>query len=72
VPSSTKDTSKRGKKLLFASSPPAVKINGKSPFTRSSIPKDVFKEQSLPKTPIQNKKGKSIEKLVEKKQEASV
>jgi hypothetical protein len=72
VPSSTKATSKRGKKLLFPSSPPAVEIKGKRPFTRSSIPKEVFKEQSLPETPIQKKKGKGIENPVEEKQEAPV
>jgi hypothetical protein len=63
VPSSTKLTSKRGKKLLFPSSPPAVEIKGKRPFTRSSIPKEVFKEQSLPETPMHKEKGKSIENL---------
>jgi hypothetical protein len=72
VPSSTKATSKKGKKLLFPSSPPAVEIKGKRPFTRSSIPKEAFKEQSLPETPIQKKKGKSIENPVEEKQEAPV
>jgi hypothetical protein len=65
VPSSTKATSKRGKKLIFPSSPPAVEIKGKRPFTRSSIPKEVFKEKSLLETPIQKKKGKGIEKPVE-------
>jgi hypothetical protein len=72
VPSSTKSTSKKGKKLLFPSSPPALKIKGKRPFTRSSIPKEAFKEQSLPETPIQKKKGKSTENPVEEKQEAVV
>jgi hypothetical protein len=52
VPSSTKSISKRGKKILFPSSPPIVEIKGKRPFTRSSIPKEVFKELSLPKVPI--------------------
>jgi hypothetical protein len=42
--SSTKSTSKRGKNLLFPSSPLVVKIKGKIPFTRSSVPKEVFKE----------------------------
>jgi hypothetical protein len=72
VPYSTKATSKKGKKLLFPSSTPAVKIKGKRPFTRSSIPKEAFKEQSLPKTPIQKKKEKGIENTVEEKQEALV
>jgi hypothetical protein len=67
VPSSTKAASKKGKKLLFPSSPPTVEIKGKRPFTRSSIPKEVFKEKSLPEPPIQKKKGKSIENLVEEK-----
>jgi hypothetical protein len=60
VPSSTKVASKKGKNLLFPSSPPTLEIKGKRPFTRSSIPKEVLKEQSLPETPIQKKKGKSI------------
>jgi hypothetical protein len=34
VPSSTKLTSKRGKKLLFPFSPPAVEIKGKRPFIK--------------------------------------
>jgi hypothetical protein len=72
MPSSTKATSKRGKKLLFPSSPPTVKIKGKRPFTRSSIPKEVFKEQSLPETPIQKKKGKIIEKPMEDKSETPI
>jgi hypothetical protein len=44
VPYSTKDTSKKEKKLPFPYSPLAVKIKGKRPFTRSSIPKEDFKE----------------------------
>jgi hypothetical protein len=71
VPSSTKATSKKGKKLLFPSSPPVVEIKGKRTFTRSTIPKDFFKEQSLPKPPIQNK-GKRIENLVEEKSETLI
>jgi hypothetical protein len=43
VLSSTKVTSKKGKKLLFPSPPPTVEIKGKIPFTRSSIPKGDFK-----------------------------
>jgi hypothetical protein len=72
VSSSTKATSKKGKKLLFPSSPPAIKIKGKIPFTRSSIPKEVFKEKSLPETSFQKKKGKSIENPMEEKQEAPI
>jgi hypothetical protein len=72
VPSYTKDASKKGKNLLFPSSPPAVEIKGKIPFTRSSIPKEVFKEKSLPEPPIQKKKGKSIENLVEEKSETLI
>jgi hypothetical protein len=72
VPSSTKSTSKRGKNLLFPSSPPTVEIKSKRPFTRSSIPKEVFKEKSLPETPIQKKKGKIIENPMEEKQESSI
>jgi hypothetical protein len=62
VPSSTKVTSKKWKKLLFPSPPPAVEIKGKRPFTRSSIPKGDFKGHPLLETPIHKKKGKGIEK----------
>jgi hypothetical protein len=72
VPSSTKDISKRGNKLIFPSSPLAVEIKGKRPFTRSSIPKEVFKEKSLPEVPIQNKKGKCIENPVEETPEPPI
>jgi hypothetical protein len=72
VPSSTKLTSKRGKKILFPSSPPAVEIKGKRPFTRSSIPNEVFKEQSLPETPMHKEKRKSIENNVEEKSETPI
>jgi hypothetical protein len=41
VPSSTKVTYKKGKKLLFPTHPPTVGIKGKRSFTRSSIPKEV-------------------------------
>jgi hypothetical protein len=71
-PSSTKLTSKRGNKLLFPSSPLAVEIKGKIPFTRSSIPKEVFKEKSLPETLMHKEKGKSIEKSVEEKSETPI
>jgi hypothetical protein len=69
VPSSTKAASKKGKKLLFPSSPPAVEIKGKRPFTRSSMPKEIFKEWPLPETPVQKKKGKSVENPMEEKSE---
>jgi hypothetical protein len=72
VPPSTKDTSKRGKKHLFSPSPLVVKIKGKRPFTRSSIPKEDYREKSLPKIPIQKKKGKNIENPVEEKLETLI
>jgi hypothetical protein len=72
VPYSTKVTSKKGKKFLFPSPPPAVEIKGKIPFTRSSISKGDFKGQPLPETPIHNKKGKDIKNTVEEKQETPV
>jgi len=72
VPSSTKLKSKREKKLLFPSSPPAFEIKGKKPFTRSSIPKEVFKEQSLIETPMHKKKGKNIKNSIEEKQETLI
>jgi hypothetical protein len=60
VPPSTKDTSKRGKKLLFSPSPPAFEIKGKRAFTRSSIPKEDYREKPLLEIPIQRKKGKIL------------
>jgi hypothetical protein len=72
VPSSTKLTSNRGTNILFPSFPPTVKIKGKIPFTRSSIPKEVFKEQSLPETPMHKEKGKNIENNVEEKSETPI
>jgi hypothetical protein len=68
VPSSTKTTSKKGKKLHFPSSPPTVNTKGRRPFTRSSIPREVVEEQSLPEIPVQKKKGKGIGKPVERKE----
>jgi hypothetical protein len=72
VPYYTKFASNKGKNLLFPSSPPTVEIKGKRPFTRSSIPKEVFKEQSLPEPPIRKKKGKSIENLVDENSETLI
>jgi hypothetical protein len=72
VPSSTKSESNKGKNILFTSSPPTVEIKVKRPSRRSSIRKEVFKEQSLPKPPIQKKKGKSIENIVEEKSETLI
>jgi hypothetical protein len=45
---------------------------GRKPFTRSSIPKEVFKEQPTPEIPVQQKKGKGIKNLVERKEETHV
>jgi hypothetical protein len=65
-------TSKKGRKLLFPSHPLAVGIKGKGSFTRSSIPKEVLKKQSLLETPMHKKKWKGIEKYVEENQETLV
>jgi hypothetical protein len=73
VPSTTKTTTKKGKKLHFSSSPPAASTKVRKDFTRSSTPKEVVEEQSLPKSSIlQKKKGKCIVKHVEKKEETLV
>jgi hypothetical protein len=73
VPSTTKIAEKKGKKLHFSSSPPVASTKVRKPFTRSSNPKEVFEEQSLPKASIlQKKKGKGIEKPVERKEETHV
>jgi hypothetical protein len=69
MPSSTKATSKKRKKLLFPSSPLAVEIKSRRPFTRSSIPKEVVQEHPLPETPVLKEKGKSIDKPMKEKQE---
>jgi hypothetical protein len=59
--------------LLISSSPPAASTMVMKPFTRSSAPKEVVEEQSLPKASIlQKKKGKGIVKPVEKKEETPV
>ena len=73
VPSTTKSVAKKGKKLHFSSSPPVASTKVRKPFKRSSIPKEVFEEQSLPKASIlQKKKGKGIEKPMERKEETPV
>jgi hypothetical protein len=72
VPSTTKIAAKKEKNLHFSSSPPAANTKGRKPFTRSSIPKEVFEEQSLPKTPIKKKKGKGIDKPMERKEKTLV
>jgi hypothetical protein len=72
VPSSTKTAAKKGKKLHFPSSPTTTNTKGRRPFTRSSVPKEVVEEQSLPEIPVQKKKGKGIGKPVERKEETPV
>jgi hypothetical protein len=69
VPSSTKVTSKKGKKLLFPSPSPAAEIKGKRPFTKSSIPKGDFKGQPLQETPVQKIKGKGTRRPLEREDE---
>jgi len=56
-------TYKKGKELLFPSPPLVVGIKGKRYFTRSSIPKGVFKEQSLPETLCITREGKALKNL---------
>jgi hypothetical protein len=68
VPSSTKATTKKGRKLHFSSSPSTTSTKIRKPFTRSSTLKGVVEEQVLPKVSILKKKkdkGKGIEKPVE-------
>jgi hypothetical protein len=52
APSSTKPTTKKGKKLHFSSFPSTASIKVRNPFTRASSSKEVVKEQSLPKVSI--------------------
>jgi hypothetical protein len=57
----------------LSSSPPTANTKVRKPFTRSSAPKEVVEEQSLPKaSTLQKKKGKGIVNLVEKKEETHV
>jgi hypothetical protein len=75
APSSTKPTTKKGKKLHFSSSPSTTNIKVRNPFTRASTSKEVVEEQSLPKVSILQKKkdkGQGIGKPVEKKEETPV
>jgi hypothetical protein len=69
VPSSTKVTSKKGKKLLFPSPLPVVEIKGNRPFTRSSIHKEVFQEHPLPEATVLKKKEKIIKRPMGEKYE---
>jgi hypothetical protein len=68
VPSSTKATTKKGRKLHFSSPSPAASTKVRKPFTRSSTLKEVVEAQVLPKVSILKKKkdkGKGIEKPIE-------
>jgi hypothetical protein len=75
VPSSTKSTTKKGRKLHFSSSPSTASTKFRRPFTRSSALKEDIETQVLPKASILKKKrdkGKGIEKLIEVVEVASV
>jgi len=68
VPSSTKATTKKGRKFHFSSSPFAASTKFRNPFTRSSTLKDIVEPQVLPKVSIlkiKRDKGKGIEKPIE-------
>jgi hypothetical protein len=67
VPSSTKATTKKGRKLHFSSPYPTSSIKIKKPFTRSSTLKEVAEEKILPKVSVPRKekeKGKGIKKPI--------
>jgi hypothetical protein len=72
APSSTKVTSKKGKKLLFPSPSPAVEIKSKRPFTKSSIPMGDFKGKPLQETTIHKIKGKGTKRPLEREDEIPV
>jgi hypothetical protein len=72
VPSSTKVTSKKGKKILFPSHSPTAEIKVKRPFTRSSITKGDFKGQPLQETLVQKIKGKGTKRPLEREDEIPV
>jgi hypothetical protein len=68
VPSSTKATTKKGRKLHLFSSPLVASTKVRKPFTRSSPLKGVVEVQVLPKVSILKRKrdkGKEIEKPIE-------
>jgi hypothetical protein len=75
VPSSTKTTAKRGRKLHFPSPAPVAKTRVRRPFTRSSSHKEVVEAEVLPKVLVPRKekdKGKVIEKPIEVIDRASI
>jgi hypothetical protein len=64
VPSSTKTTAKKGRKLHFPSPAPAAKTRVRRPFTRSSTHKEVVEAEVIPKASVPKKvkgKGEAIE-----------
>jgi hypothetical protein len=68
VPSSTKATTKKGRKFHFSSPSPTASIKIKNPFTRSSALKEVVEAQVLPNVSILKKKkdkGKGIERPID-------
>jgi hypothetical protein len=68
VPSSTKATTKKGRRLHFSSSPSTASTNIRRPFTRSSSLKEAVEEHVPPKVSILKKnkdKGKGIKKPIE-------
>jgi hypothetical protein len=68
VPSSTKATTKKGRKFHFSSSPSTTSTKVRKTFTRSSTLKEAIEAQVLPKVSILKRKrdkGKEIEKPIE-------
>jgi hypothetical protein len=68
VLSSTKATTKKGRKIHFSSPSPASSKKVSNPFTRSSSLKEAVEAQILPKVSILKKmkvKGKGIENPIE-------
>jgi hypothetical protein len=68
VPSSTKATTRKGRKLHFSSPSPTISTKVRKPFNRSSSLKEVDEAQALPKVSILKKKkdeGNDIEKPIE-------
>jgi hypothetical protein len=68
VPSSTKVTAKKGRKLHFSSPTPTTSTKGMESFTRSSTLKEDVEAKVLPKVSIEKKKkdkGKGIERPIE-------
>jgi hypothetical protein len=75
VPSLTKTTAKKERKMNFPSHAPTAKRKFRRSFTRSSAHKEVVEVEVIPKASVAKKvkgKGEAIEKPIEVISKASV